>query len=96
MPDQIFRLMNAARQRANRAEQTVVALQAEIRRLTALPSPAEEGLLGKFEELLTARIAERDAARRDLADLEALPRWRLEQWLTIKPRPENRTATGST
>jgi len=94
MPDNVTRLLHAARLRASHAAHTVATIEADIARLTAIPSPAEESLIGKFEALLAARVTEHNAARRDLAELEAQPRWLLEQRLMTRRVFERQRVAG--
>ena len=63
-----------AQQRARDAEHCVATLRADIGRLSALPSPGEEGLIGQFEALLALRIAERNDALRAWAALQTRSR----------------------
>jgi hypothetical protein len=90
MADPTERILMVARARLGRAERAVGSLEVDIGRqkqaLAAKPSPEGEAMLGRFEAALARRIAERDQAREEFAELESLPRWRLELWLMTRRR----------
>jgi len=85
MPEPASRLLNAVRQRVRRTEQSVTALQLDIerRKRAQLTSPEDVALLERLEKLLAAHIAERDAARKELEALAALPAWQLAQMAAV-------------
>lgn len=85
MADAASRLLNAARQRVRRTEQSVTALQLDIerRKRARLTSPDDVALLQRLEALLAAHLAARDAARKELEALTALPSWQLAQMASV-------------
>lgn len=79
MPDRVLKLVNAARQRVRRAEETVTTFQLEIARRQRAGSLEDTALVERLQGMLASRIAERDEARKELEILLAQPRWKLEQ-----------------